>query len=195
MKVLGLTTSLRIFDLDLLFTASQLRASGDTELDTFAASALEQRGSIRDLRLKYEDIEDLETIIMARKTFADIARDTTLVRLGKFMDSLDTGLRQRIMDKSPSTTARLPQDKETQAIDDILRRIAALDAAHPVRISYEQTLAQENEAFKNISEEVGDLHDKYIDARTAIRQAKVDADSFRNSLYGQLVQKFETRGA
>ena len=195
MRILGLHASLRTFDLDLLFTASQLKASEDPEMQAFAAATLEQRNIFTNLAKHYEDIEDLETIAYARKRRADSSRDTTLMSMGKFMDSLDPRIRTRIMEMSPYKIARLPLENETQAIDDILRRLQSLPPEHPVRVSYEARLRSENEAFSAAVEEFGDIHDKYVDARTAIHQAKIEADSFRNDLYGDLVKKLGKKNA
>lgn len=188
MRILGIETPLRVFELDLLFTESQLKARNKPEYETMAQQIAEKRAAIKEIRREYEELEDFETIAFAAKSDADSNRDSTLIRMGRLMDSIDPGLRQRIMILAPSKIASMALDKETVAIDDILARIKTLDENHPVRTSWESTLKEQNEHFKNVSGQLTEVHSKWVDIRSSVMNLKFALDTQRNQIYGELVK-------
>lgn len=154
-----------------------------------AQQIAEKRAAIKEIRREYEELEDVEIIALAAKSDADANRDSTLIRMGRLMDSIDPNLRQRIMHMVPSKIAKLAMDKETVAIDDILTRLKTLDENHPIRTFWEPTLAEQNEYFKNVSGQLAEIHSKWVDIRNTVINLKLDLDTHRNQIFGELVKQ------
>ncbi len=187
MRILGPGSSLRRHEQDVLFTGAACKAHPSQEVKAIGEDFLAQQQKVKGLRAGLETAEDGLVIADALITRTDATRDSTLVNMGAFVDSLGQDDRARLFRMPPSDIAKLGHGKETSEIVSLLTKVASYEEGHPIREAYEARLTEENAAFVEADRGKDVAEEQLVAARFAITGTKLENDEFRQQGYGKLV--------
>jgi hypothetical protein len=187
MKTLGPKATLRQHEQDLLYSGARCKADPDERVQKIGDEFLQQQQVIQEVRIHFEGTEDGMLIAEALVSRRDATRDTTLIGLGAFSDSLRAGDRQRLFDLPPSQMAQLGFAEESRKIDEVSARLSQYPADHPLRLAYEVRLQEENQGFKEAAATKEAAHQRLVAARFAVINTKLDNDRFRDQQFAKLI--------
>ena len=149
MRILGPNTWVRRHEQDLLCAGAACKADKQSEVKQVGDEFLERHKQLKTVRGGVEDAEDGLVIADAVVGRSDAARDASLVSLGVFVDALGGDDGTRLFRMSASVIVKLGYQRKTYEIEAILTRIRQYPEDHPMRVEYEQRLADENQALRD----------------------------------------------
>jgi len=133
----------------LLCAGAACKADKQSEVKQVGDEFLERHKQLKTVRGGVEDAEDGLVIADAVVGRSDAARDASLVSLGVFVDALGGDDGTRLFRMSASVIVKLGYQRKTYEIEAILTRIRQYPEDHPMRVEYEQRLADENQALRD----------------------------------------------
>ena len=187
MRVFGPKTPLFRFRWDLVYLLAALLADRRTAIQNLAPAIEAVLADLRKEREAFESAEDLVMVTTAKRDRRDEAIDNRLMALGGVSRAVDKDLYERLFPgKAPSILTRLALTKQMLENERILGELAALPAAHPVRVEYEAVLTDDMKEMRASITASNEAEVGLKLARSHARQFKAKMDTARVETHGKL---------
>ena len=187
MRVFGPKAPLFRFRWDLVYLLAALLADRRAYIKDLAPvieALLVELGKERDA---LEGAEDLVMITNAKRNRRDEDIDSRLKMLGGVSRAAYKDLYERLFPgRAPSLLTRLGLNKQMLENDRILGELAALPAAHPVRVEYEAALIADMNELRASIKASNEAEVGLKLARSHARQLKAKMDTARVETHGKL---------
>jgi len=188
MRLLGSDSSLAAFRWDFVYLLAQLTTDERPGVSDLAAPIENAIQATETRRLALEQAQAAAITASALVAKRDKGRDRLIVKMGGVARATDREVYERLFPKlNPSQTAKLGTDAETVEVTRILAEIKGLDAAHPLRMTYETNLEQAQAALAAAKSQSNAADMTLALERSHVTRCKQDWDKLRLETHGKLV--------
>lgn len=188
MKLLGTASSLAAFRWDLLYLCSQLTADDRTGVVALAPAVETGMNDLEARQFAYEQARTATIKAMALVAKRDKNRDRLILELGGVARATGRDTYTQLFPKhSPSVTAKLGMDAESEEVERIVGELGALGATHPLRLKYEKALSDAQTDFLVSRGQLASAEVALKLERSQVQRCKADLDKLRLETHGKLL--------
>jgi len=188
MKIMGVASKSAAFQWELLYLFSQL-STDQRPVVAALAPPVESAMNTLDARIAaHEHARAAVVIATALLHKRDMARDGLILELGGVARATGRETYKQLFPKySPSRTAKLAMDEETEEVQRILGEIATFAATHPLRVQYEAKLVAAQADVNAAKAQWAAAEVALKLERSQMQRCKVDLDKLRLETHGKLL--------
>lgn len=188
MRMLGHTATLAAFRWDLVYLLAQLLSDERKGVPELAPAVQDFLQQIADQRAAFEQAEDEEIVAAALLNKKDKRRDAVIIEAGGIARASDKDVYKILFPRlNPSLTARLGIDEESAEVRRILGEVGKLAIDHPIRVAYEQELADVEKAVRDAAAQSEQAVTALALQRSQLDRFKLTVDQMRLTTHGSLV--------
>lgn len=188
MKLLGTASSLAAFRWDLLYLCSQLTADDRPGVVALAPAVETAMNDLETRQFAYEQARAATIKATALVAKRDKNRDRLILELGGVARATGRDTYSQLFPKhSPSVTAKLGMDAESEEVERIVGELGALESTHPLRKQYETTLSAAQTAFLAAKSALNAAEMTLKLERSHVQRCKADLDKLRLETHGKLL--------
>lgn len=188
MRNMGIASKSAAFQWELLYLFSQLSTDQRPGVAALAPPVESAMNSLDARMGAYDQARAAVVIATALLHKRDKARDGLILELGGVARATGHQTYKQLFPRySPSQTAKLAVDAETEEVTRILAEIATFAATHPLRVQYEAKLMAAQADVDAAKGQLGAAEVALKLERSQMQRCKVDLDKLRLETHGKLV--------
>lgn len=188
MRLLGTASSSAAFRWDLLYLCSQLIADDRTGVVALAPAVETGMNVLETRQMAYDQAHAAVIKATAIVVKRDTNRDRLILELGGVARATGRGTYTQLFPKySPSVTAKLGMDAESEEVERIVGELGSLGATHPLRLKYEKALSDAQTDFLVARGQLASAEVALKLERSQMQRCKEDLDKLRLETHGKLL--------